>query len=345
MKAFMYLDDKSMVIQEHPLPHAHHDSILVKVASAAICGTDLRTYRFGSDRIAAPRIMGHEASSFIQEVGKNVKGYKAGDRVMTVPAIGCGHCRWCKSGITNMCEKLHTIGFDFHGTFAEFMEIPPEAVSQGYVLKINDSISTDEAVIIEPAACCLNGQEFLKIKPGDRVFIFGAGFIGCVHAELALIRGAEQVVIGDISASRLKIAQEHLPKITVVDTSKVDVMEYVHNFSAGEGFDVVITAAPSGATHEAALAISAKRARISLFGGIPGESKGFINSNTIHYKELSVFGSHASTIAQNKQIMSWVAEGRLGLKKYISAKFPLEKIHDGFESLKSEAMLKVLISP
>ncbi|MDX9828314.1 MAG: zinc-binding dehydrogenase, partial [Spirochaetia bacterium] len=225
------------------------------------------------------------------------------------------------------------------------MEIPPEALTQGYVLKIDDSVSTDEAVIVEPAACCLNGQEFLKIKPGDRVFIFGAGFIGCVHAELALIRGAGLVVMGDISASRLKIAQGLLPAVTVVDTAKIDIIEYMHTLTEGEGVDVVITAAPSGATHESALAIAAKRARISLFGGIPGEGRGFLNSNTIHYKELSVFGSHASTIAQNKQIMSWVADGTLDLKKYISAKFPLEKIHEGFESLKSEAMLKVLISP
>ena len=345
VKAFTYLEDKSLVIQEHPAPKAHDDSMLVKIVSAAICGTDLRTYRFGSERIVAPRIMGHEASSIVQEVGKNVRGFKPGDRVMTVPAIGCGHCKWCRSGVTNMCEELRTIGFDFHGTFTEFMEIPSEALSQGYVLKIDERVSTDEAVIVEPAACCLNGQEFLKIKPGDKVFIFGAGFIGCVHAELALIRGAGRVVIADISASRLKIAQELLPSVTVVDTSKIDVIDYVSKLTKREGVDVVITAAPSGATHESALAISAKRARISLFGGIPGDGKGFLNSNTIHYKELSVFGSHASTVAQNKQIMSWVADGTLNLKKYISAKFPLEKIHEGFESLKNEAMLKVLIIP
>lgn len=345
MKAFTYLEDKKMALRESEAPRAKDDSAVVKIVSAAICGTDLRTYKFGSERIAAPRIIGHEACGVIQEVGKDVRGFKPGDRVMTVPAIGCGHCRWCRRGATNMCENLRTIGFDFDGTFAEYMEIPAEAISMGNVLKIDDAIPTDEAVIVEPAACCLNGQSFLKIRPDDSVFIFGAGFIGCVHAELAMIQGAKRVVIADISGSRLKIVEGLLPDVSIVDTTKVDVVEYVRETTAGDGADVVITAAPSGAAHASALAIAARRARISLFGGIPGDGTGFLNSNTIHYKELSLFGSHASTVAQNKQVLSWIADDTFDLRKYISAKFPLDRIQDAFESLKSEAMLKVLISP
>ncbi|MCX7026683.1 MAG: alcohol dehydrogenase catalytic domain-containing protein [Spirochaetes bacterium] len=345
MKAFTYLEDKKMSLRESERPRAKDDSAVVKIVSAAICGTDLRTYRFGSERIAAPRIIGHEACGVIQEIGKNVIGFKPGDRVMTVPAIGCGHCRWCRTGATNMCENLRTIGFDFDGTFAEYMEIPAEAFFRGNVLKIDEVVSTDVAVIVEPAACCLNGQSFLKIGPEDSVFIFGAGFIGCVHAELALIQGAKRVIIADISGSRLKIVEGLLPDVSIIDTMKVDVVEYVREMTMGDGADVIITAAPSGAAHISALAIAAKRARISLFGGIPGEGMGFLNSNTIHYKELSIFGSHASTVAQNKKVLSWVTDGTFNLKKYISVKFPLDKIQDAFESLKSEAMLKVLISP
>lgn len=345
MKAFTYLEDKKMSLRESERPRAKDDSAVVKIVSAAICGTDLRTYRFGSERIAAPRIIGHEACGVIQEIGKNVIGFKPGDRVMTVPAIGCGHCRWCRTGATNMCENLRTIGFDFDGTFAEYMEIPAEAFFRGNVLKIDKVVSTDVAVIVEPAACCLNGQSFLKIGPEDSVFIFGAGFIGCVHAELALIQGAKRVIIADISGSRLKIVEGLLPDVSIIDTMKVDVVEYVREMTMGDGADVIITAAPSGAAHISALAIAAKRARISLFGGIPGEGMGFLNSNTIHYKELSIFGSHASTVAQNKKVLSWVTDGTFNLKKYISVKFPLDKIQDAFESLKSEAMLKVLISP
>ncbi len=345
MKAFTYLKDKKLTLLDRERPAAKDNSVIVKILSAAICGTDLRTYRFGSDRIVAPRTIGHEACGEIQEVGKNVRGFKPGDRVMTVPAIGCGHCRWCKQGATNMCENLKTVGFDYDGTFAEYMEVPAQAISMGNLLHIDDSIPTEQVVIVEPAACCLNGQSFLNIGPEDTVFIFGAGFIGSVHAEFAMLKGAEKIILSDISDARLEIVKRVLPQVTTINTMKNDVMQFIQEFTSGRGADVIITAAPSGAAQASALAIAATRARISLFGGLPGEGAGFLNSNTIHYKELSLFGSHASTVAQNKQVLSWISSGKIDLHKYVSASFPLEKIEDAFESLKSEKMVKVLITP
>jgi L-iditol 2-dehydrogenase len=290
-------------------------------------------------------VIGHEACGLIEEVGSSVTGLEPGRRVVVVPAVGCGKCRWCRAGKTNMCDSLRTVGFDFDGTFAEYMEIPAQALAMGNVLAVGDSVATEQAVLAEPAACCLNGQEFLQIGPEDTVFIFGSGFIGCVHAELALKKAAKRVILSDVSDARLEVARALLPALDTVNTASSDADRFVRDRTDGLGADVIITACPAGNAHAAAMKMAATRARISLFGGIPGEGRGFLDSNAIHYKELSVFGSHASTTAQNRQVLDWLFAGKLDLAKYVSATFALSDIVEAFEALGNEKVLKVLIRP
>jgi hypothetical protein len=94
-----------------------------------------------------------------------------------------------------MCENLRTLGFDYDGTFAEYLEIPAQAFAMGNVLRVGEAVPTPAAVLAEPTACCVNGQEFLQIGPEDTVFIFGSGYIGCMHAELALGKQARRVIL------------------------------------------------------------------------------------------------------------------------------------------------------
>jgi L-iditol 2-dehydrogenase len=345
VKAFTCTEDRALRLLSLEKPRVHQDTALMRVLGAAICGTDLRTYRHGSDRIRPPRVIGHEACGLIEQVGSSVTGLQPGQRVVVVPAVGCGECRWCKAGKTNMCDNLRTVGFDFDGTFAEYVEIPAPALAMGNVLTVGDSVVTEQAVLVEPAACCLNGQEFLQIGPEDTVFIFGSGFIGCVHAELALKKGAKRVILSDVSDARLEVARALLPPLDTVNTASGDANRFVRDRTDGLGADVIITACPAGDAHAAAMKMAATRARISLFGGIPGEGRGFLDSNAIHYRELSVYGSHASTAAQNQQVLEWLSVGKLDLAKYVSATFALSDIVEAFEALRSEKVLKVLIRP
>jgi L-iditol 2-dehydrogenase len=344
MKAYTYTGEGRLELQERAKPRISEDTAVVRILAAAICGTDLRTYRHGSHRIQPPRVIGHEACGVLEDLGRQVKGFRPGERVMVVPAVGCGVCRWCRAGRTNMCESLRTVGFDYDGTFAQYMEIPAQAIAMGNVLRVPDGVPTPAAVLAEPAACCVNGQEFLQIGPEDLVFIFGAGFIGCVHAELALRKKAK-VIISDITNGRLQEARRLLPAVETVNTANADAQTLVRERTAGRGADVIITACPSGQAHTAAMQMAATRARISLFGGIPGDGKGYLDSNAIHYKELSVFGSHATSVSQVRRVLGWLAAGELDLGKYVSASYPLAEIQEAFEALRSEKVLKVLIVP
>ena len=345
MNAYVYVAPRELRVTKVPRPSAREDSAVLKVSISSICGTDVRTYRFGNENLLSPRTIGHEACGVICEKGKRVQGFEEGDRVFVVPAIGCGACRSCRGGHTNMCENLRTIGFEFNGTFAQYMEIPPQAFAMGNVVAVPPSLSDAEASLIEPVACCLNGQSFLRLEPEDTVCIFGAGFIGCMHALLASETGCARIIVADVSPARISAVSRLLPRVEFLDSSRTDFVPHIMEITGGRGVDVVVTACAVGATHRTAMEITARRARISLFGGLPGDATGFLNSNAIHYKELSVFGSHASTVEENRHILGLVSRREIDIAKFASKTYALEQIEHAFEALKSESILKVLVAP
>lgn len=343
MKVFGLDDKRHIGLFEKPFPTQGKGDALMSVESCSICGTDVRTYKNGSDRISAPRVVGHETCGIIESPGDS--GLIEGSRVLVVPAIGCGQCAACLKGYTNLCDNLETIGFQYDGGFAEKMVIPKKAISAGNVITLNSDDDADDFVLVEPTACVVNGQEPLNIIDGNKVAIFGAGFIGCMHAELALLKGAASVTIFEPQESRRIQAAELIPGINVANPMDLNLQEFSIDETGGSGYDVVIVACSVGSVQSDSLKMAAKRGRVSLFGGIPGDATGFLDSNLIHYKELSVHGAHASTVKQNLQVVSWIRDGKLNARKYISRFFPLDGIEQAFQALKDEDLLKAVIKP
>ena len=343
MKAFNYHGEKNFSIDEVAMPTAEQGEAVAKILCASICGTDLRTYRFGSDNLKTPITVGHEACYEISQVGNGVD-LKKGDRYIIAPAIGCGECKSCKKGRTNMCDTLQTIGFQYPGTFAEYIKIPKLAIERGHLIKVPKGVSDRAASVVEPVACALNAQSFLNIEKGDNVLIYGAGYLGCVHAELAFMKGAGNVFIAEISDKRRKKAKELVPSAVVVDSGNNEYMAKIKTVVGDRGIDVVITACPAGITHKQGLELLYKNGRISLFGGLPGDNNYHLDSNLIHYKELGVFGAHASTVVQNIQALDAVETGMLDVEKYITA-FAFEDIEMAFSALIEEVAEKVVVVP
>ena len=347
MKAYIMDENRQLVVREMPEPIATENNAIIDIKYASICGTDFRTFTKGNERISPPRILGHESVGIVRHAGALAKanGIQVGDRVTVAPAIGCGECWPCKTGHTNMCNHLQTIGYQYEGAFASQMEIPRQAIIMGNVIKVPERVSDISAALSEPAACALNAQQYLKIQPDDYVVIYGSGYIGCVHAELARLAGASKIIMVEIAEARAEIAKKMIPGIIMINPKEQNTVEEVARISGGRGANVVITALSVPSTHTEAQIIAAKMGRISLFGGIAGESKGFIDSNLIHYKELSVHGVHATTSVMMKQIMEYVSEGKLNLEKYVSAICKLDNIQDGFISIRDQNALKVIVEP
>ena len=341
MKAFVYNGGKDFAITEVPIPKAGAGEAVARILCASICGTDLRTYRFGSEKLKTPITIGHEACYRIVENGK---GVNLAGRYVAAPAIGCGQCRSCKKGRTNMCDSLKTIGFQYPGTFAEYIRIPAEAIERGHLISVPDNVSDQAASVVEPVACAINAQSYLKIEDGDSVLIYGAGYLGCIHAELALMQGASKVIIAEVSQKRREKAKALVPKANVINSGDKDYMDQVRALTGTAGVDVVITACPAGITHRQGLELLNKNGRMSLFGGLPGENNFHLDSNLIHYKEAGVYGAHASTVKQNKQALELVASKQLDVEKYITS-FALIDAHKAFGCLIDETAEKAVLIP
>ncbi len=343
MKAAVYEGPGKITIKDVADPKISADEVLVKVAACAVCGTDARIYYHGQKNVVPPAIIGHEIAGTIAEIGANVKGYTVGQRVTCVTSVGCGTCEYCGKGVFNMCDAARHIGYFFPGGFAEYVVIPSDAVKGNNILPVPDHLDFAEVAMIEPLSCCVNGQSYLDVREGDIVAIAGAGPIGCMHAELARAKGAKQIILFDVSADRLKLAAR-FENVTAVDSSGGDMVEKTLSLTGGRGADVVIVACGVNKVQEQTVHMAAKKARISFFAGLPKDNPIIsFDANALHYKEIGVFGAFASYRKQFEEALDYITSGRIDAKKFVTHRFPLERLVEGIEMTKSGKGLKSLI--
>jgi len=343
MKAAVFMGPERMEVKEVPKPKCREGEVLLQVKACAICGTDGRIYFHGQKNVVPPHIIGHEIAGDIVEVGPGVKGHKAGDRVTVVTSIGCGHCRYCERGLTNMCPDSKAIGYYYPGGFAEYMPVPAEAVRQRAVIKLPGGMPYDVAAMVEPLSCCINGQEYLHIEPGDMVVVVGAGPIGCMHLMLAKAAEAGKTIIIDVDEKRLKMAERFAPDV-VVDGRVGSSVERVLKETKGLGAEVVIVACGSHQAQEDAVRMAAKMGRVSYFAGLPKDEPTItFDSNLVHYREISVFGAFASYRAQFVKALDLIQSGRIDAAQVITHRFPLEKIVEAIITTKKGEGLKSVV--
>jgi L-iditol 2-dehydrogenase len=225
------------------------------------------------------------------------------------------------------------------------MEVPAGAFEHNHLTLVPENLSSVEAVLAEPIACIANAQSYLNITKGDLVAVFGSGFIGTMHAALALRKGAEKVFMIEVNEGRIKMAKQVVPELIIINSKKESLKDAITLYTDSRGVDVAITACSVGSAQVDAMNIVAKRGRISLFGGLPTETTGFVDSNIIHYKEVSVHGAHASTAAQNREVVDMIAKGALSVKPFVNTPFPLKDILKAFEALNKEEIVKVILQP
>lgn len=287
MKAAVVKEKDVMVVEDIPVPEINSDTMLIRVESCAICGSDLRILRKGDARAKYPVVIGHEIAGVIEKSGKDVKGFRKGDRVCVAPGHGCGECVCCKSGHSNVCiNPCPSIGYASNGGFAQYMVPPVNVVKIGYVNKIPDNISFDEASMSELLACCINAHENAKVERGDTVLIFGTGPAGCTHIQLSKSDGASKVFVAERSQERLALAESFAPDRTILSPQE-NLEEIIMNETDGLGVNVIYVCAPSKEAQEEGLKLLAPRGRINFFGGLPkDDSRITIDANEIHYKEL-----------------------------------------------------------
>jgi len=345
MKALVFRGVREMEVEDVPIPTISDNEVLVKVDSCAICGTDIRTFNYGHPKIKEARILGHEFSGIVAEIGKNVSGFTIGGKVMVVPGIPCGKCYFCQHGLQNLCDYRKIIGFDFDGGFAEYVKIPSIAVEAGNIKLLPSNLSLKEVALIEPFTAVYNGQNQLDIRIGTTVAIIGAGPIGLMHALQARFRGASKIALFDISEERVGLASGFDVDF-VINSKREDIVQKSLELTNGRGFDVVIVSCVSSSAQAQALQIARKGGKVLYFAGLPhGKSVIELDTNLIHYKQLTVFGSNGSGSNQYEDTINFLATGKINLSKLITTELSIKDALKGFELAQTSSALKIVIHP
>jgi L-iditol 2-dehydrogenase len=336
---------KDIRIVECDIPRISEDEILIRTSACALCGTDLRMIENGFKGVDEehPLTLGHEFSGVVERVGRAVSGYRPGMRVTLAPNIGCGKCDMCVSGNPHLCADFQALGINTDGAFAEYVRIPAQAIAQGNVMILDDSVPMDAAAVFEPMSCVMNGQEQARILLNDVVLIIGAGPIGIMHALLARASGASRVLIRDLSEERMKQCVKIDPSIIPVEGG--NLLEEVMKITRNRGVDVCITACPSAKVQEESPELMAVKGRILFFGGLPaGKDVVPIRTNLIHYRQLTICGSTRANIVQHRSVARMVAAGNLDLSALITKKYTLSEFNEAVSYAKSARGLKTVIT-
>jgi L-iditol 2-dehydrogenase len=333
-------------IEEAPRPEAGPGELLMRVRACGTCGTDVKILNFGHHHVVPPRVLGHEVTGEVEELGPGTKGFSVGDRVQLIAAIPDGDCFECRHRSMSICSNQESIGYHYDGGFAEWLVVPAKVLKVKGVNSISEATSFEEAAVTEPLACVLNGQQLVGVTDGDVVVVIGAGPIGCLHVRLARARGASQVVLVERSTSRLEMSAQRVLPDASIDTTKDDAVDAVLKLTQGRGADVVITAAASSAAQEGAVQMAARGGRISFFGGLPKDDPFIrLDSNLVHYRELKIVGANGSTPAQNTEALALISDGSVPVGDLITDRLPLDRVHDAIEAVRSGNSIKVVITP
>jgi L-iditol 2-dehydrogenase len=344
MRAALLYGKDDLRLEEVPVPDIGAGEVLLKVKAAAICGTDIRMFRNGARGATPgnPLVLGHEVSGVVESVGPDVSGYHAGMAVAVAPNMGCGVCDRCVSGNTQMCATYRAFGINIAGGFAPFMKIPREAVSQGNLAPIPEGGDFVSAALVEPLACVYNAFQRIAIVPGDTVLVIGAGPIGLMHAKVAFMAGAAKVFMNDVSAERLSLCQKVEPAIIALESE--GLKERLSALTAGKGVSVCITAAPSAEAQVLALEVVGVNGRVMFFGGLPeGKSRVPLDTNLVHYKQITITGTSRQSLIQYRQTLALVAAGRLVVRDLVTMRTPLDGIRSSFEQVMQGKGLKNVI--
>ena len=342
MQAAILSAPNDLAVKNAADPVAGLGDLILKIKAATICGTDIRIFRGRKTAgIRYPSIIGHEFSGEVVEAGKD-SPFEVGQRVGVCPSIPCGHCRQCLRGNENLCPDLQAIGYEFDGALAEYIRVPAKAVALGNAQLLPAAMSHEEAALIEPLACVLNGQNKVGLRQGDSVVILGSGPIGTLHIKLARLRGAGRVIVSEPNAAR-RLAALQAGADVVIDPTASDLRSAVLAETRGLGADVVICAIGIPALAVQAIGLACPGGRISLFAGFSKGEHGNLDINALHYGELSLVGAFGLQRRDYVDALHMIADRRIEVASMVTHRFGLAQVTDAFAMAESGTAMKVAI--
>ena len=341
MKTASVKGPSAISVDETQKPTLESGDILVQMHACGICGSDLEKV-FGEYGQPSMRL-GHEPAGVVVEVGPGVTEFAKGDRVFTHHHVPCYDCHFCNHGYETMCKKYSETNLFPCGLSEEYV-VPAWNVAHGGVLKISDSLSFEEAAMIEPLACCVRAWSKYSYKQGDSVAIFGVGPTGMMHAMLAQAKKFSQVFCLDVNDFRLDFAKKFgiTDAIHFTDENK---RQKILDATENRGVDVAIVATSSLKALEDAIDMVRKGGAVMMFG-VP--SKGAmmnLDMGKVYSKEITLVTSYAASDSDTREALELVESGALDVKRLVTHTYPISDTQKAFEHAKSgDDAMKIIIT-
>ena len=311
------------------LPELQADEVLIKVMASGICGTDIHILR--GDYIAKyPIIPGHEFSGIIEKIGAHVTRFEIGDNVAVEPNISCDNCYNCLNNRQNFCENWQAIGVTKYGGMAQFVIVPEKSVF------LINKLQFEYAAFMEPLSCVLHGLQKVKINPGDRVVVFGAGPIGLLFLQMVRLQGAVHVSVLENLASRSDLAEQY---------GANQIFQNISDFEKDD-FDVVIDATGVISLMEQTVDSVRSGGVVLLFGVPPAKEQIKLEGLIIFKKGLTILSSFTS-VRNSYQSISLLEAGIIDVSGLISHRLPLSEFERGVNLIEKgdDDVKKVMILP
>lgn len=313
---------------------AQHGEALVAVHRVGICGSDIHAFRGQHPFIHPPIVLGHEFAGRVMTAPAD-SGFKPGDRVTVEPSLVCGLCRNCRSGRYNICEHLRVIGCQSRGAMADLIAVPADRM-----LRLPDSMSWDEACLVEPLAVGVHAVRRADLSPGDSILILGAGTIGLMCLSAAKSMGAASVTVADPVAWRRDLAVKLGADETCADPESCASPQA----PAAQAPDIIIECTGHGEAVATAVRLSRKGGRIVIVG-VHGKPA-LVEIGLIQDWELDIRGALMYTRGDFEEALNLITERRVLTEPIITHRMLLANVANAFETLndpEAEA-LKVILT-
>lgn len=338
MKALCKLERRPGIwMDDIAVPSVGKDDLLIRIKVTAICGTDVHIYNWdewAQATIPVPMAVGHEYVGIVEDMGKDVKGFRIGDRVSGEGHITCGHCRNCRAGKRHLCRNTQGVGVNRPGAFAEYLVIPATNA-----FRIPGDIGDDIAAILDPFGNAAHSTLSFDLV-GEDVLVAGAGPIGIMAAALSRHVGARHVVITDVNPFRLDLARQ-LGVTRAVDVSQTSLQDVMTELDMREGFDIGLEMSGAPAAFQTMLETMNHGGKIAMLGIPPGKMA--IDWTRVIFKGLVIKGIYGREMFETWYKMASVLQSGLDISAVITHRFSLDDFQEAFATMCSGQSGKVLI--
>lgn len=312
--------------------------VVLEVIGAGICGTDIHILH-DEHPYWPPVTLGHEFAGRIAEVGPEVEGWQAGDRVVCEPHAGaCGVCHLCRRGFAQLCAHKRAPGWGIDGALARYVAVPAHLLH-----RVPDEVGDRAAAVCEPTAISVSAYERVGVEPGETVVVLGPGPIGLICGMIARAMGADRAIVVGRSSSKHRLEAGAKLGLEVWNSEETDVVEAAREATGGRGVDLVVDTSGAAGAIASGVRMLRRRGRMCAVGVSGRESVAFPWDEAL-FGAIDLRFSFSSSYTSWDAALSLMRSGAVDVEP-LTTVFPLERWEDAFRAVEGRDVVKALLTP